>query len=141
MSVDNKLPQIYQIITALPLSLRSSPNSANPGNVLQDLPTTLLLRRLNNTIYPDDNKGSGVQFIFVAVTTTLSGYIALQQLDASGNVIDVFVGITVSATLADADIIALEERLKALCVNKCESHAKSCKKDKCSSKKDNKACC
>lgn len=115
-------PQIYEVLPAdfkgaYGLNLHATPDSKSP--VLQTLAPTLLVRRLNTTVYPDVQAGTGNQYFYIAVANNLVGYAVGQVVDVNNVTTIVGLGQTVSAVIAQAQFDKILEKRQDSCKKKC----------------------
>lgn len=113
-SVEN-FSKVYQILSIPTVFLRSSPDtSPNVNNIIEDLPATILVRRLDNVVYPDARPGSFIKFYFVSVAPNLTGYVAAFETNSSGTIIPRSNHLvqTIEALLAQEQLRKLEKHSK-----------------------------
>lgn len=116
---------VLQVLPLLGLPLLSAPNSASTP--VQQLAPGLLVRVLNPQIYPDQTSGTGNNYVYVAVTEKLSGYVLLNTI-VDGVVTTTGLGKTVLAITQEAVLQHLLDKRHKKCESKCESksHSKKC---------------
>lgn len=110
-------PQIYEVLPVGGVNLRAAPDSKSA--VVQTLPNTLLVRRLNTTVYQDVQAGTGNQYFYIAVANTLVGYAVSQIVDVNNVTTTVGLGQTVSAVIAQAQFDKILEKRQDSCKKKC----------------------
>ncbi|AYV86367.1 MAG: hypothetical protein Solumvirus6_2 [Solumvirus sp.] len=109
---------VLQILPLLGLPLLSAPNSGSTP--IEQLVGGLLVRRLNDQIFPDQVSGTGNNYVLVAVTEKLSGYLLLNTV-VGGVVTVTGLGKTVLAITQEAILQKLLDRQHKKCESKCHT--------------------